>query len=73
MTKVRADLLAVARVVLERCADLGSEPGTLVQAQIDAAIGLQAREKFLSQADAGKLVQLRSQLFKSPQKKLRVP
>ncbi len=69
MTKVRADLLAVAQRVAALCPS--DEPGTLVQTQIEAAIGLQARDKVFAEEDAAKLIQLRSQVFKSPHKKLR--
>lgn len=67
MTKIRESLLAVAHKVAARFPGV---PGELVQAQIEGAIAAHAREKIFTNDEAAALIQLRSQLFKSPLKKL---
>jgi len=67
MTKVRESLLPIAQIVSARVSGIAGE---LTQAQIEGTIAANAREKFLSKEEEAALIQLRSQLFKSPRKTL---
>lgn len=68
MTKVRESLQAIAQQVAARFPGM---PGELVRAQIEGAIAAHAREKIFTADEEAALIQLRSQLFKSPLKKLK--
>ena len=65
MIKVRVDLRAVAERVVALFPS--GAPG-LTRDQIEAAIALHAREQTFSDEDYTRLLRLRSQAFKSPDK-----
>ena len=72
MIKIRPDLVDVAQRVAQMFP--GDAPG-LTRPQIEAAIALQAANepKPFSDDDYARLLRLRSQAFKSPDKMLKLP
>ena len=67
--KVRADLLAVAQRVHD---GFGGEGGVIGREQIERAIEAHAQQKIFTPDEHTCLLRLRSQAFKSPDKKLRL-
>lgn len=67
--RVRAELLAVAKRVYD---EFGGSENVIGREQIEAAIKKHAIEKIFTPDEHGCLLRLRSQAFKSPDKKLRL-